>query len=62
MDVSAISSIEDDDITPAVVIKDIARQQLVELGAAALSLDTVARAGGFPSPMSKPSSRTATLC
>ncbi|MFB6821819.1 TetR-like C-terminal domain-containing protein [Streptomyces virginiae] len=48
MDVSAISSTEDDDITPAVVIKDIARQQLVELGAAGLSLDAVARAGGLP--------------
>ncbi|WP_327739392.1 WHG domain-containing protein [Streptomyces nojiriensis] len=48
MDVSAISSTEDDDITLAVVIKDIARQQLVKLGAAGLSLDAVARDGGLP--------------
>ncbi|WP_030770254.1 MULTISPECIES: TetR-like C-terminal domain-containing protein [unclassified Streptomyces] len=48
MDVSAIGSSEDDDITLAVVIKDIARQQLVELGAAGLSPDAVARAGGLP--------------
>ncbi|MFF4445243.1 TetR-like C-terminal domain-containing protein [Streptomyces sp. NPDC001502] len=49
MDVSAISSTEDDDITLAVVIKDIARQQLVKLGAAGLSLDGVARDSGLPS-------------
>ncbi|QES58252.1 TetR family transcriptional regulator [Streptomyces venezuelae] len=48
MDVSAISSTEDDDVTLAVVIKDIARQQLVKLGAAGLSPDTVARDGGLP--------------
>ncbi|MFF4421760.1 TetR-like C-terminal domain-containing protein [Streptomyces sp. NPDC001549] len=48
MDVSEISSTEDDDITPAVVIKDIARQQLVKLGAAGLSLDAVARDSGLP--------------
>ncbi|GAA2620363.1 TetR/AcrR family transcriptional regulator [Streptomyces spororaveus] len=48
MDVSAISSTEDDDITPAAVIKDIARQQLVKRGAAGLSLDAVVRDGGLP--------------
>ncbi|MFD3466761.1 TetR-like C-terminal domain-containing protein [Streptomyces sp. NPDC058682] len=48
MDVSAISSTEDDDIARAVVIKDIARQQLVKLGAAGLSLEAVARDGGLP--------------
>ncbi|MER7822315.1 AcrR family transcriptional regulator [Streptomyces sp. CG 926] len=48
MDVSAIGPSEDDDITLAVVIKDIARQQLVELGAQGLSPDAVARAGGLP--------------
>ncbi|MFF2787416.1 TetR-like C-terminal domain-containing protein [Streptomyces sp. NPDC058049] len=48
MDVSAISPTEDDDVTLAVVIKDIARQQLVKLGAAGLSLDGVARDSGLP--------------
>ncbi|MFI8387826.1 WHG domain-containing protein [Streptomyces sp. NPDC085540] len=48
MDVSAISSTEDDDIARTVVIKDIARQQLVKLGAAGLSLEAVARDGGLP--------------
>lgn len=38
----------DDDITPAVVIKDVARGQLVKLGAAGLSPDTVARDSGLP--------------
>ncbi|MFG2988132.1 TetR-like C-terminal domain-containing protein [Streptomyces sp. NPDC048257] len=47
MDVSAMSS-TDDDITLAVVIKDIARQQLVKLGAAGLSLEAVARDSGLP--------------
>ncbi|MFJ7586620.1 TetR-like C-terminal domain-containing protein [Streptomyces sp. NPDC097617] len=48
MDVSAISSNDDEDITPAVVIKDIARHQLVKLGAAGLSLEAVSRDSGIP--------------
>ncbi|WP_327266124.1 WHG domain-containing protein [Streptomyces sp. NBC_01232] len=48
MDVSAMSPTGDDDITPAVVIKDVARGQLVKLGAAGLSPDTVARDSGLP--------------
>lgn len=48
MDVSAISPTEEDDITRAAVIKDIARQQLVKAGAAGLSLDAVARDSGLP--------------
>ncbi|MFE5808016.1 TetR-like C-terminal domain-containing protein [Streptomyces sp. NPDC056491] len=48
MDVSAMSPTGDDDITLAVVIKDVARGQLVKLGAAGLSPDTVARDSGLP--------------
>ncbi|MFJ2753918.1 TetR-like C-terminal domain-containing protein [Streptomyces sp. NPDC087297] len=48
MDVSAISSNDEEDITPAVVIKDIARQQLVKLGASGLSLEAVSRDSGIP--------------
>ncbi|MEV7616650.1 TetR/AcrR family transcriptional regulator [Streptomyces sp. NPDC089799] len=46
MNVSAISS-NQDDATPAAVIKDAARQLLVKTGAAGLSLDGVAREGGL---------------
>lgn len=60
MDVSAISSNDDEDITPAVVIKDVARHQLEKLGASGLSLEAVSRDSGIPSPRSKPSSPTAT--
>ncbi|MFG2294418.1 TetR/AcrR family transcriptional regulator [Streptomyces sp. NPDC048603] len=49
MNVSAISS-NDDDVTPATVIKDAARQLLVKAGAAGLSLDGVAREGGLGLP------------
>lgn len=46
MDVSATGSTADD-VTPSTVIKDTARQQLVKLGAAGLSLDAVARDSGL---------------
>ncbi|WP_327381225.1 WHG domain-containing protein [Streptomyces sp. NBC_01207] len=48
MDVSAISSNDDEDITPAVVIKDVARHQLEKLGASGLSLEAVSRDSGIP--------------
>ncbi|WP_328787176.1 MULTISPECIES: TetR-like C-terminal domain-containing protein [unclassified Streptomyces] len=47
MDVSAISS-NDEDITPAVVIKDVARHQLEKLGASGLSPEAVSRDSGIP--------------
>ncbi|MFJ8214771.1 TetR/AcrR family transcriptional regulator [Streptomyces sp. NPDC096033] len=46
MDVSAISS-NDAGPAPAEVLKEAARRQLVEVGAAALSLEGVARAAGL---------------
>lgn len=49
MDVSAISS-NDDDPTTAEAVKETARRQLVELGAAGLSLEGVARAAGLGLP------------
>ncbi|WP_374772882.1 WHG domain-containing protein [Streptomyces sp. NBC_01310] len=46
MDVSATGSTADR-VSPPAVIKDIARQQLAELGAGGLSLDAVARDSGL---------------
>ncbi|WP_326592663.1 TetR/AcrR family transcriptional regulator [Streptomyces sp. NBC_01294] len=46
MDVSATGSTADH-VSPPAVIKDIARQQLAELGAGGLSLDAVARDSGL---------------
>ncbi|MFE2360528.1 hypothetical protein ACFXC7_06000, partial [Streptomyces virginiae] len=46
MNVSATQS-SDDDVARSAVVKDTARRQLVELGAAGLSLDLVARGSGL---------------
>ncbi|KOU30973.1 TetR family transcriptional regulator [Streptomyces sp. WM6373] len=46
MNVSAMQS-SDDDVARSAVVKDSARRQLVELGAAGLSLDLVARGSGL---------------
>lgn len=46
MDYSAVSSTGDGPTTPSAAVKDIARRQLVEVGASGLSLEGVARGGG----------------
>ncbi|GGQ23598.1 TetR family transcriptional regulator [Streptomyces virginiae] len=55
MNVSATQS-SDDDVARSAVVKDTARRQLVELGAAGLSLDLVARGSGLAVTDGEPAS------